>query len=170
MPPPSHDPARLRDAFSRLVLDLFRLNGDLLEAGDRLVGNLGLTSARWQVLGAIALAPAPLPVAQIARNMGLARQSVRRVVEDMQAEGLLRLAPNPHHRRAALVEMTPRGQAAYAAATARKDLWAHAVAGGLSVEALEAASTVLRALQQGVEQSREQLAAIAASPDLETEA
>ena len=61
-------------ALSLLILDVFRLNGRLLAAGDRMVEDLGLTSARWQVLGAVALAAAP--VAWIARNMGLTRQGV----------------------------------------------------------------------------------------------
>ncbi len=89
------DRDRTRHALSDLVVAVFRLNGDLLAAGDALVQDLGLTSARWQVLGAIALAPAPLPVAHIARNMGLARQSVQRLVGEMRADGLIRLAPNP---------------------------------------------------------------------------
>ncbi|MDH3233798.1 MAG: MarR family transcriptional regulator, partial [Alphaproteobacteria bacterium] len=41
------------EAVTALILETFRLNGRLLAAGDRLVGDLGLTSARWQVLGAI---------------------------------------------------------------------------------------------------------------------
>ena len=57
------------EALTGLVLAVFRLNGQLLAAGDRLVADLGLTSARWQVLGAIALAPSPQPVAWLARNM-----------------------------------------------------------------------------------------------------
>ena len=63
------------DAVTELVLETFRLNGQLLAAGDALVAKVGLTSARWQVLGAIALSAAPLPVAHIARNMGLTRQA-----------------------------------------------------------------------------------------------
>ena len=51
------------EALTDLVLAVFRLNGRLLTAGDRLVSDLGLTSARWQVLGAIALAPSLQPVA-----------------------------------------------------------------------------------------------------------
>jgi hypothetical protein len=43
-----------------LIIEVFRLNGDLLAAGDFLVGDIGLTSARWQVLGSIALSPVPL--------------------------------------------------------------------------------------------------------------
>ena len=82
-PPAIREPDRSRLALNGLILDVFRLNGDLLAAGDILVGDLGLSSARWQVLGAIALSPVPLPVAHIARNMGLTRQAVQRVVDDM---------------------------------------------------------------------------------------
>jgi DNA-binding MarR family transcriptional regulator len=69
---------------------VFRLNGALLVSGDALVGDLGLTSARWQVLGAIALSPVPLPVAHLARNMGLTRQAVQRSVDEMRHDGLVR--------------------------------------------------------------------------------
>ena len=71
------------DAATDLILETFRLNGSLLAAGDAMVADLGLTSARWQVLGAIALSPVPLPVAHIARNMGLTRQAVQRLINEM---------------------------------------------------------------------------------------
>lgn len=135
-------------AFTGLVIEVFRLNGDLLAAGDALVGDLDLTSARWQVLGAIALSPVPLPVAHIARNMGLTRQAVQRVVNDLCAEALLRLDPNPHHRRAGLVAMTERGAAAYRAASERQARWAAALAGDLSPERIEAAVDLLREVQR----------------------
>lgn len=163
------DSDRLRRALSGLVIEVFRLNGDLIEAGDELVHDLGLTSARWQVLGAIALSPVSLPVAHIARNMGLARQSVQRVVDDMQAEGLVQLEPNPHHRRAPLVAMTPQGEAAYRQATARKDLWADALTEGLAPEAIEAAATLLHALQQRIGASGNHIASIAASTRQDTQ-
>lgn len=160
---------RTRRAWSGLVIDVFRLNGDLIEAGDALVRDLGLTSARWQVLGAVALSPVPLPVAHIARNMGLARQSVQRVVDDMRADGLVRLEANPHHRRAPLVAMTPPGEAAYAQATARKDLWADVLTDGMSPEDMEAAGTLLRALQQRIGASHGHIATIAAATRRETQ-
>lgn len=141
----AQSPAR---ALTDLVLDVFRLNGALLAEGDALVLDLGLTSARWQVLGAIALSPVRLPVAHIARNMGLTRQAVQRVVDDMRADGLVQLEPNPHHRRAMLVIMTEQGEAAYAQAGARQERWAGKLAADLSPLAIEAASTLLRTLRQ----------------------
>lgn len=144
---PSRDPTRGRRALTGLVIEVFRLNGELLAAGDALVGNLGLTSARWQVLGAIAFSPVPLPVAHIARNMGLTRQAVQRVVDEMRVDGLVQLAPNPHHRRAHLVAMTESGQAAYDAASERQARWADALAADLPPEEIEAAGALLRVLQ-----------------------
>ncbi|WP_409564761.1 MarR family winged helix-turn-helix transcriptional regulator [Methylobacterium sp. J-026] len=139
--------SRRRAALTDLILDVFRLNGVLLASGDALVADLGLTSARWQVLGAIALAPAPLPVAHLARTMGLTRQAVQRSVDELRADGLVRLEPNPHHRRAALVRMTEPGEAAYRAASRRQETWADALAADLPPEIIEAADGLLRALR-----------------------
>ena len=143
--PDDRQPGR---CLTELILDVFRLNGSLLAAGDRLVGDVGLTSARWQVLGAIAFSPVPLPVAHLARNMGLTRQAVQRTVDEMRGDGLIRLDANPHHRRAMLVAMTERGETAYRAASDRQARWADVLASGLPPEVIEAASTLLRELRK----------------------
>ena len=66
-----------------LVFDIFLLNGQLLEAGDRLAAHVGLTSARWQSLDYIEGEDLPLTVAQFCQRMGLARQAVQRVANDL---------------------------------------------------------------------------------------
>ena len=53
---------RTGEAATKLILSTFRANGLLLDAGDFLTAREGLTSARWQVLGALALADRPLTV------------------------------------------------------------------------------------------------------------
>jgi DNA-binding MarR family transcriptional regulator len=138
----------VQGAITDLVLETFRLNGRLLVSGDALVADLGLTSARWQVLGAMALSAVPLTVAQIARNMGLTRQAVQRLVNDMQGEGLVRFAPNPHHQRAKLVLLSTKGKTAFAAAMKRKDSWANDLGKGFPARQIEAAAATLRRLRQ----------------------
>jgi DNA-binding MarR family transcriptional regulator len=138
-------------AVTALILETFRLNGRLLAAGDDLVRGLELTSARWQVLGAVAAAPLPLSVAQIGRAMGLTRQAVQRLANEMERDGLLRFAPNPNHQRAKLVVLTARGQSAYAAAMKRQNPWAQAIAQGLTVQQIAAATAVLKRLRQRLE-------------------
>lgn len=143
----------MNDVLTELIIEVFRLNGRLVAAGDALVGDLGLTSARWQVLGALAMAPAPLPVAHIGRNMGLSRQNVQRLVDELAAKGIVRFEPNPHHRRAKLVVMTERGAALYAAASARQGPWAEALGAGLAEPEIAAALAVLSRLRQRLDAS-----------------
>ena len=140
-------------AVTALILETFRLDGRLLAAGDALVRGLDLTSARWQVLGAIATAPLPLSVAQIARSMGLTRQAVQRLANEMERDGLLRFAANPNHQRAKHVVMTPQGQTAYAAAMKRQAPWAHTLAQGLTAQQIGAATAVLKRLRQHLERN-----------------
>lgn len=134
------------DAVTELVLEIFRLNGELLADGDALVADLGLTSARWQVLGAVALSPAALPIAHLARNMGLTRQSVQRIANEMAASGHLRFAPNPHHERAKLVMLTDKGRRTYEAASRRWQPRAEALGKGL--RSIDAATELLRTIRQ----------------------
>jgi len=134
-----------------LVLETFRLNGRLLASGDALVADLGLTSARWQVIGAMALSPVPLSVAQIARNMGLTRQAVQRLANEMEADGLMRFAPNPNHQRAKLVVLTAAGKSAFAAAMKRQGAWASDLGAGLDPRKVAAAVATLRSVRQRLE-------------------
>ncbi len=137
-----------------LIFEIFRVNDRLLAAGDATVKDLGLSSARWLVLGAIALAESPLTVAQIARNMGLSRQAVQRVTNEMSATGLVELHDNPQHRRARLVMLTEAGEAAYEAALARwRTEWTHQMEEILTEEEIVETMRRLRRLR-GLVQSR----------------
>src|SRR4030095_3241645 len=95
-------------AFTELILEVFRLNGRLLSAGDALTRPRGQTSARWQVLGA--LDDTARTVAVIGRRMGLTRQSVQRTADLLEADGLLAYGDNPAHQRAKLAMLPPRGR------------------------------------------------------------
>ena len=153
-PIPSCQPkSSLRRAYVGLVIEVFRLNGDQLAIGNALGADVGLTSARWQVLGAISLSPVPLPVAHIARNMGLTRQAVQRTVDEMREDDLVRFEPNPHHRRAMLVAMTERGEAAYGDVSERHGQWVEALMADLSPELIEVASDLLREIQRRIAKS-----------------
>jgi DNA-binding MarR family transcriptional regulator len=101
---------RAQELLSDAALTSFRLNGQLLAVAEELARPVGLTAAWWQVLGA-ALG-APQSVSDIARAMGLTRQSVQRIADLLVREGLAAYAENPRHRRAKLVTPTEAGFAA----------------------------------------------------------
>jgi DNA-binding MarR family transcriptional regulator len=98
------------DVLTDIVIRTFRLNGQLLAAAETMARPAGLTAAWWQVLGAVLREP--LPVSGIARDMGLARQSVQRIADLLVDKGLAEYLPNPAHRRAKLVRPTEAGWAA----------------------------------------------------------
>ena len=98
------------ELLSRTALAVFRVHGQMLEVSEELAGPVGLTAARWQVLGAVL--PEPLPVSGIARAMGLTRQGVQRIADLLVDQGLAEYRPNPAHQRAKLLAVTESGRAA----------------------------------------------------------
>ncbi len=134
-----------------LVLTLFRVNNLTLTWGDRLVAPLGLTSARWQILGAIVFAERPQPVAWLARDLGASRQNVQRIVNDLEREGVVAFAPNPHHARAHLVILTAKGRQIYDEAYEIYAPLTEALGEGIAVDDLKTARRVLLALKVKLE-------------------
>jgi DNA-binding MarR family transcriptional regulator len=142
------------EAATELILSAFRANGLLLDAGDMLSADEGLSSARWQVLGAIALAERPLTVPQIARRMGLTRQSVHATVNRLVRDGFLELGPNADHRRSPIVGLTKQGSAKYEALDARQVAWINRLARGIARSDIETAVRVLDELSRRLEDGR----------------
>lgn len=132
-------------ALTRVILATFRLNEALLQAGGGLVRDLGLSSARWQVLGAIDAGP--LPVAQIARDLGRRRQGVQPTVNRLRRQGLVELRENPNHRRAKLVALTPKGRSVLEEINERQEAWVNALAEQLSVGDLARMASLARDIE-----------------------
>ncbi|HEY8600013.1 MAG TPA: MarR family transcriptional regulator [Thermomicrobiales bacterium] len=105
------------DPLSTFSLSIFAINGLLLHSGEDVTRPLGQSSARWQVLGRAGYQPQT--VAQMAQEMGHARQSVQRIADVLAKEGLVAYRDNPADKRARLVELTPRGEKVLAAIYAR---------------------------------------------------
>jgi DNA-binding MarR family transcriptional regulator len=136
------------EALTSLILDLFRLNSLLVTAGDRLVARLGLTSARWQILGVVAASERPQPVAWLARDMGANRQNVQRIINDLRKQGLVAFETNPHHRRAQLVVLTDKGKQTFDAAMRLQAPWINSLSEGILVKDVQTVQQVAAALRQ----------------------
>lgn len=132
------------DALSVVAVQVLRLAGLLLEAGDGLAAPTGQTSARWRVLAAVEDAPAT--VATIARALGQARQSVQRVADLLAAEGLAAYEENPDDRRAMLVRLTARGRSTLRAIQDAQRGWADTIGATVGARELAAASATLARL------------------------
>lgn len=123
------------ELFTQLIVESFRLNAHFMASGDALIQDMGLTSARWQVLHTID--SAPLPVAQIARQLHITRQSVLRTVNTLQKKGFVAMRDNPNHQRAKLVELLDEGRKKLEAARLRHVSWANKQAEHLDMAKLQ---------------------------------
>ena len=98
---------------------------------------------RLRVAGVLEAAGQGRTVPQAARSLGLSRQAVQRVADDLVDCGLAAWRDNPDHSRARLLDLTAAGRSAYADALRRKGLWAQAMAEGLTPAWLSVATELL---------------------------
>lgn len=138
-------PSRVRtpagDAISLLAFQILRLSADIASAGDELAKPSGQTSARWQVLAAADHEPST--VADIARALGLTRQSVQRVADLLAAEKLMKYEENPEHQRAKLVKLTSAGATALQSIQTAQIEWANSLAKQLNTADILRATNTL---------------------------
>ncbi|MCP4407077.1 MAG: MarR family transcriptional regulator [Gammaproteobacteria bacterium] len=134
--------------FTEIILDVFKLEGLLIAEGDELTSELGITSARWKVLGALARSDKPLTVPQIAYSMGQSRQSVQRLTDVMEKLGMLLYQVNPHHKKAKLVALSTKGRELYELAEQKQIPWANLNSAEINVPDLEMTLSVLRRIIQ----------------------
>jgi DNA-binding MarR family transcriptional regulator len=121
---------------TEIMLTVFRVNGRLLEKGDQLVEPLNLTSARWQVLGAVALAEKPLSAPQIAEAMGITRQGAQKQLNKLEEDGFFEQSLNPRHQRSPLYALTELGNCTFAKVMTLEAIWANGLVAGLPLQDL----------------------------------
>jgi DNA-binding MarR family transcriptional regulator len=140
------------DVLTALVIPVIQLHAHFSRAGEAIAKMGGQTLARWLVLEAVANTPAT--VAQIARGLGLARQSVQRVADLLARDGLAAYEENPEHERSKLVRLTPRGQRALRTIQAAQRMWAGRVAAEVGEAELRHATRIVDRLTRALKSDR----------------
>ena len=133
-------------AYRLLIADVYELAGESRRTSEVLAREAELSAARWHVLSVVS--DGPRTVASAARRLGLARQSVQRVVDDLVAAGQVELRANPDHVRAPLVALTAAGASTLDQLVRRSDADRAALLrrAGVSPADLDQARGVLRRL------------------------
>ncbi|MGR5558985.1 MarR family winged helix-turn-helix transcriptional regulator [Vibrio fortis] len=134
------------NAFTNIVLEIFKVNGQLNGEGDQMASEFGMSSARWKILGAIVKLEQPITVAEIGRTMGQSRQGTQRIVDAMVKDGLLAMLHNPNHKRAKLVDLTEEGRRIYNLLYIKQLSWSAEGANGFTIQELETTLSTLRAM------------------------
>ena len=129
------------EAFTTFVVEAAGLGHFVTAAGEALARHGGQSLARWVVLDAVA--EKPLTVAQIARVRGMARQPIQRIADTVVEDRLATYKDNPRHRRARLLELTPRGRQVLEVISARQSEWANAHGAQIGAQKLRQAQQLI---------------------------
>ena len=130
-------------AFTDLIRAALRMTPQSLRIGPLLTGDVNLSNTRWQALGELNDVDDPLTVSQMARRMGLTRQSVQRLMDGMAEAGFVKFVENPADQRAMLVALTKKGRATYAKTQEREWRWTNAVAAHFDAEEMRRAAELI---------------------------
>ena len=69
-----------------------------------------VTHGQFRVLRTLDRADRALRLSELAAQLGIVPRSATSVVDDLEAAGLVARQPDPHDRRATLVDLTPNGR------------------------------------------------------------
>ncbi len=128
---------RLQACFESLFADVYR--------------GASLSTLQKLVLSAVFDARMPHTVPQIGRNLGYPRQVIQRAVSELIDNGLLVQIPNPHHKRAQLLQPTQRAAQMKLEVERRAIATAENFLGTVSARRCDALKTELAALRHAIE-------------------
>ncbi|MEU6815369.1 MarR family transcriptional regulator [Streptomyces sp. NPDC046860] len=143
----------MRDEAALLVAEVYEAAGALRRLGERTAGTEGLTQARWQVMSAVS--EDPLTVPQVARRLGVTRQNVQRVANDLVQLGLAVFTANPDHRGSPRLGLTGSGAGALGRLTERAEVTHRELFGEIPEDEIRATRTSLRRLLDALDRHQD---------------
>ena len=98
----------------------------------RLRSECNSTLPRFDVMAALAQAPGGLRMGEISKRLRTSNGNITGIADKLESEGLAERVPVPGDRRASLVKLTVKGQAAFAAQAAAHERWISEILGALN--------------------------------------
>ena len=134
-----HTPAG--QVLTNLIIPVIQLEAHFSRAGEAIAASAGQTLARWLALEMVVDRPAT--VAQVARRLNLSRQSVQRIADLLERDGLTAYMDNPAHQTSKLMRLTPSGRQTLRTIQASQRAWANSVGASIGEANLRQASRVV---------------------------
>ncbi|MGL4619359.1 MAG: MarR family winged helix-turn-helix transcriptional regulator [Chroococcidiopsis sp.] len=151
MPFYHHKKTSASNALTDLIRTVIRMNATVQKSGTRLMRGTGITNARWQTLSELFALEKRVTVSELARHMGLTRQAIQRLADDMARDGLVEFAENPGDARAMHLLLTEAGRAMYHNALEREWRWTNEIAKNFDAEQIASAVALLEAITQKIQ-------------------
>ena len=111
----------------------------------------GITNARWQTLSELFALEQRVTVSELARHMGLTRQAIQRLADDMASDGLVEFVENPGDARAMHLLLTETGKTTYHDTLEREWQWANEIAADFDAAQIVRAVALLEAITKKIQ-------------------
>lgn len=134
-----------------LVLEALKLWHLTQDVGGGIAVDVGMTSAQWPVLAAVARAGQPLTVPEIAQELRVTRQAVQKQADGMVRDGLLVREKNAAHARSPRFALSPLGRRLNLRALRRWGRIASRLAKPHALSSLRESGMLVRALVAGLD-------------------
>ena len=121
--------------FRRFTRALFAAHAAVLRHGDAMNTRFQQSAARWRVL--IRIEMGDVSASAIAKVTGYSRQSVHRLLADLQTEDLVRTSADPADQRRLRPQLTKRGRQVLIGMEANFNVWASELVYKLEASRLE---------------------------------
>jgi DNA-binding MarR family transcriptional regulator len=115
------------------------------------------TDGVWRVLTTVASSRYCLAIADLARALGVRKQTAHKLAHVAARAGVIELAPNPHDKRILQALVTPKGRAELAAARISESGWLATLLNGLGDPELKVTLRVVRVIRQRLERDAREL-------------
>ncbi|MFV8321068.1 MarR family winged helix-turn-helix transcriptional regulator [Mycobacterium sp. 23] len=140
----------MADDIALLVADIYEAAGALRKSGEAVAKTEGQTQARWQLLSVISGDATSVPRA--ARRLGVSRQGVQRIANNLVDDGLAQWRSNPDHRSSPLLQLTATGRRALSSITDRASAAQRSLTADIEADDIRTARNVLQRLTAAVRQ------------------
>jgi len=140
-----------------LIYEITSAAQRIAAASDRNGERVYRTDGIWRVLATVASSPYCLAIADLARSLGVRKQTAHQLAHAAARARVIELAPNPQDKRLLQALVTPRGRAALAAARVSESGWLATLLNGLGDHELKATLRVVRVIRQRLERDAREL-------------
>ena len=122
------------------------------------------TDGIWRVLATVASSQYCLAIADLARSLGVRKQTAHQLAHAAARARVIELAPNPQDKRIIQALLTSKGRAELAAARTAEHTWLATLLNGLGDHELKATTRVVRVIRQRLERDARERARLKGPP------
>jgi DNA-binding MarR family transcriptional regulator len=142
--------SRTGEVLHDLFKEVFALQAALSRVMDRVHEETGLSTPQRKVMQVLNhLGSATVP--DIAARLGVSRQSIQVVCNDLLSHGLIEFMTNPRHKRSKLAALTANGNRAYEMARQNEYAAIEHILGRIDADAAEGARQLLAQIRNALE-------------------